>query len=204
MFSMMIKPFDLIGFSLENMMQRLENMGEFFGEHDASKSPKRLGRLAAENGKFRGRQRLKTCPLVPSSPLEKLWQHRFRNTKTLMPPDIENPTPAPEVPTAPPVAGADPIHSPQPPAAPAPAAPPAGQLVAEGEVTDERALALARREQAANERERTHREKETAIAERERKIQEREAALVPVKPVKPKRKPNWSDPVFNADDESEN
>lgn len=86
-----------------------------------------------------------------------------------------------------------------------PAPPPAATLATEGEVTDERALALERRAAEVEERERKARELETGISERERKIQEREESLrnVPtVKPAKVKRPRNWSDPV-NAPEEIE-
>lgn len=99
------------------------------------------------------------------------------------------------VPAVPPVQNNPPVSPPPPPAA---------ALVTHGEVTDERALALARREAALEENERRHRDVETTLSEKERKIQEREAALVgslAPKPAKVKRKPGWSDPVFNNEDE---
>jgi hypothetical protein len=77
--------------------------------------------------------------------------------------------------------------------------PPAATLIVEGEVTDEQALALQRREQAIEEREARLRGEETTLSERERKIQEREAALknpAPEKPAKIKRKRNFTDPVI--------
>jgi hypothetical protein len=103
--------------------------------------------------------------------------------------DGNNP-PAPEVP-APPVQTED-----QTPPAPVQAAPPpAAELVLNGEVTDERALAIERREREVADREARLRGEETAVAERERKIQEREQVLAqPAAPVKIKRKRNWSDP----------
>jgi hypothetical protein len=83
-----------------------------------------------------------------------------------------------------------------------PPPPPGATLVVEGEVTDEKALAIQRREQELEERERKARETEMSIAERERKTQEREEALrqpVTTQPaVKQKRKRNWSDPVICA------
>ncbi len=75
------------------------------------------------------------------------------------------------------------------------APPPAADLVLNGEVTDERALAIERREREIADREARLRGEETAVAERERKIQEREQVLAqPAAPVKTKRKRNWSDP----------
>ena len=97
--------------------------------------------------------------------------------------------PPPEVPGSP-----VPAQNQTPPAGVA-APPPTAELATKGEVTDERALALERRERAAEEREKIAREEETRLAERERKIQERESFAPPVKKVK--RKPHWSDPVFN-------
>ena len=110
---------------------------------------------------------------------------------------IENNTPPVEVPTPSPV----PTGDQTPPAA---APPPAATLATQGDVTDERALALQRREAAIEERERIARDVEMNVAERERKNQEREAALrQPVTvAAKVKRKRNWSDPVF-ADEEVE-
>lgn len=91
----------------------------------------------------------------------------------------------------------------QTPPAPVQAAPPAAEIVVKGEVADERALALERRERAAAEREQRLRDEEMRIAEREKKTQEREAALIaPTKP-KQKRKYGWSDPVFNDEDGNE-
>jgi hypothetical protein len=78
------------------------------------------------------------------------------------------------------------------------AAPPAASLATQGEVTDERALEVARREAAIEERERKARETEQQISNRERKAQEREDALrlQSALPVKTKRKRNFTDPIL--------
>ncbi len=105
---------------------------------------------------------------------------------------IENPAPPVEVPTPTPV----PTGDQTPPASPPP---PAATLATQGDVTDERALEIQRREAAIEERERLARDCEMNIAERERKTQEREAALrqpVTAPAAKAKRKRNWSDPVI--------
>jgi hypothetical protein len=112
-----------------------------------------------------------------------------RHERNTMPDEI----PATEVPPPAAVPPENPPAENLPPAAP----PPAASLVLEGEVTDERALALARRERELAEREARLRGEETTLAERERKIQEREQVLAqPPAPAKTKRKRNFSDPFF--------
>lgn len=105
--------------------------------------------------------------------------------------------PPPEIPGAPvPPQGQTPPNLP-------PAPPPAAALVTQGEVTDERALALERRAAEMDRREAVALDVEKNLSEKERKIQERESALASVKPVKVKRKPHWSDPVFSDNEEAE-
>jgi len=86
------------------------------------------------------------------------------------------------------------------PAAPPP--PPAATLATQGEVTDERQLALDRRQLEIDAAAERLRGEQTTLSERELKIQEREEALrnVPPAPVKVKRKRNWSDPVNAAEE----
>lgn len=114
----------------------------------------------------------------------------------IMDPLLENNPPPAEVPPANEIPPAD-LAS-LPPEAPAP---PAATLAITGEVTDERALELQRRETALVERERIARDCEMNISERERQTQEREAALRAPSP-KTKRKRNWSDPII-CDEEVE-
>ncbi len=110
-------------------------------------------------------------------------------------------------------------ESPLPPAAPVPPAnppppdlqtgtpvpPAAAALVVHGELTDEKALALERREQAIAERELKAREVEMSIAERERLAQEREEflrATAAPKPEKVKRARLFPTIIkFEGDDE---
>jgi len=81
---------------------------------------------------------------------------------------------------------------------PVPPAPPAARLVVEG-VKSEREIELERA--LETERDRAKRA-EIIAAEAERKAQELLQIPKPPKPKKEKRKPGWSDPVFdNADDE---
>jgi hypothetical protein len=93
--------------------------------------------------------------------------------------NIENNSPAPEISTAPPV----PSENQPPPAASEGTPPPAANLVIGGEVTDERQLALDRRE--------------AELARREMLALDAATA-----PKKFKRNRNWSDPV-NAPEEIE-
>ena len=104
----------------------------------------------------------------------------------------EIPTPPPGETQIPPAPEAAPI-----PAAPA-APPPAARLVVEG-VKSEREIELERQLESVSARTRLL---ETTVSERERDLQRLTAPPSPVK--RPKRKPNWSDPVFgNGEDACE-
>lgn len=100
--------------------------------------------------------------------------------------DTENNPPAVEIPPG------HPVQTETPPGNP----PPAATLATQGEVTNERALEIARREAALEERERRAREAEMSVAERERRAQEREEVLRHAPTAKRKRKRNFTDPVF--------
>ena len=97
----------------------------------------------------------------------------------------EIPPPAPETPEVP--------AAPSP--APVPPAPPAARLVVEG-LKSEREIELERA--LETERDRAKRA-EIIAAEAERKAQELLQIPKPPAPKKEKRKPGWSDPVFDDD-----
>jgi len=113
--------------------------------------------------------------------------------------EIENPSPAPETPPAAPVQTENQTReSVQTPSPSQPAPPPAANLVVNGDVTDERALALARREREISEREARARQIETEISEREAKINEREEILSAAP--RPKRQKLILPTVFDEDE----